>query len=226
MGERRVLIDLTGQTFGFWEVLNRASNAGTNTRWWCRCACGLERPVAAGSLRSGNSTACLKCGAQKNTRSRKESIDSRGRIILRCSKCRKMKRLDQFPKTSKAAKHSAFSWCKYCVSEQQKHLRRSKPELTLWRDAKTRAKKKNISFDLYVIDVHVPRRCPVLGYVLRPGNGTWTDHSPTIDRLDNSKGYIRDNIRVISWRANHLKSDGTAEEHEKIAKWMKENGVI
>ena len=30
---------------------------------------------------------------------------------------------------------------------------------------------------------------------------------------------------IVSWRANHLKSDGTPEEWEKIAKWCKKKDV-
>jgi hypothetical protein len=32
------------------------------------------------------------------------------------------------------------------------------------------------------------------------------------DRKDNARGYVKDNVRVISWRANRLKSDATLEE--------------
>jgi hypothetical protein len=42
-----------------------------------------------------------------------------------------------------------------------------------------------------------------------------------IDRIDTSKGYLKDNIKVISWRANRLKSDGTLEELEKIVNYMR-----
>jgi hypothetical protein len=34
-------------------------------------------------------------------------------------------------------------------------------------------------------------------------------------------GYVHGNVRVISNRANRLKSDGTKEEHLKIAEYMK-----
>ena len=39
-----------------------------------------------------------------------------------------------------------------------------------------------------------------------------THNSPSVDRIDPKKGYTPDNIRVISWRANSLKSDASLKE--------------
>jgi hypothetical protein len=50
--------DLTGQTFGQWEVLTRAPNRGRHTCWICRCTCSTERAVATCDLRTGASTNC------------------------------------------------------------------------------------------------------------------------------------------------------------------------
>jgi hypothetical protein len=51
--------------------------------------------------------------------------------------------------------------------------------------------------------------------------GRMHDASPTLDKVDNAKGYVRGNCHVISWRANRLKSDGNADEHEKIAAYIR-----
>jgi len=50
---RTNFIDLTGQTLGRWTVVSFARG-----RWFCRCACGAERHVAAQSLRVGDSQSC------------------------------------------------------------------------------------------------------------------------------------------------------------------------
>jgi hypothetical protein len=42
--------------------------------------------------------------------------------------------------------------------------------------------------------------------------------SPSIDRVDNTKGYSRDNIEVVSTRWNLLKRDSTVEERFAIGK--------
>lgn len=72
---------------------------------------------------------------------------------------------------------------------------------------------------------NLPDYCPALGIKLNyQGNGGqgWTrgDDSPSIDKIDPSKGYTLDNIQVLSWRANRIKNDSTPEELAKIAKYM------
>lgn len=54
------LIDLVGQDFGYWHVLERAeSRAGGRSYWKCKCtACGKEKEVAGNHLRGGRSTNC------------------------------------------------------------------------------------------------------------------------------------------------------------------------
>lgn len=43
--------------------------------------------------------------------------------------------------------------------------------------------------------------------------------SPTLDRLDNTKGYVRGNVIVVSYRANRLKSDATIYELRRLAEF-------
>ena len=41
--------------------------------------------------------------------------------------------------------------------------------------------------------------------------------TPSIDRIDPKKGYVKDNIIVVSMRANRIKSDATVDEIWKVA---------
>lgn len=92
----------------------------------------------------------------------------------------------------------------------------------LWLSARARAKRKGVPFEISVDDIFVPEFCPVLGIKLEQGRGKGRrDHSPTLDRIEPSLGYVRGNIAVISGRANTLKSNGTPEEHVRIAAWMR-----
>lgn len=92
----------------------------------------------------------------------------------------------------------------------------------LHRNAKYRAAKSGIEFTIQPSDIQIPRTCPVLGIVLaRNKVKGWCDSSPTLDRKDSSQGYVPGNIRVISWRANKLKSDGTLQEFERIVEYIR-----
>jgi hypothetical protein len=84
--------------------------------------------------------------------------------------------------------------------------------------AKYRAKKKGLAFDLSQ-DMLMPEFCPVLGIRLERAKGTLTrqDASPTLDRIDPKGGYTKENVRVISWRANKLKSNGSPAELRAVA---------
>lgn len=95
----------------------------------------------------------------------------------------------------------------------------------LLRVTKSRAKKKSIPFDLEPEDIEYPETCPYLGIILKHhlGEGCGPkDDSPSLDRIDPSKGYVKGNVEVISHRANMIKNCGTAEEHEKIAARMRQ----
>lgn len=89
--------------------------------------------------------------------------------------------------------------------------------------AKTRAKKKGIPFDITFEDFTIPRYCPVLGIELKIGGGERyhaTDATPSLDRINPRRGYVKGNVIVISMRANRIKNDGDAEEHIKVGNWL------
>lgn len=50
--------DLSGRQFGRWTVLARAETRGGQSRFLCRCACGIEKDVARPTLLNGDSTSC------------------------------------------------------------------------------------------------------------------------------------------------------------------------
>lgn len=51
-------IDLTGQDFGYWHVIERAPNKGKAIYWECQCQCGTIKNVKGQSLREHKSTSC------------------------------------------------------------------------------------------------------------------------------------------------------------------------
>jgi len=86
--------------------------------------------------------------------------------------------------------------------------------------ARKRSKTKNLDFNIELSDIQIPEFCPVLNIRLVPGRqlgaGNRSDDTPSLDRIVPSLGYTKGNVRVISWRANRLKSDATPEELENL----------
>lgn len=91
---------------------------------------------------------------------------------------------------------------------------------SMLKTARARAKKNNWEFSISTEDIgEIPSRCPIFDWIiLETGHGKLGDRSPTIDRIDSSKGYVPGNVWIISWRANRIKADGSAKEHRLIAR--------
>ncbi len=107
------------------------------------------------------------------------------------------------------------------INSKKRH--RKDPRKRMLSDAKRRAKAKGIEFSLSLQDIEIPQICPVLGVEIFVAGDKSTPNSPSIDRIDNTKGYTSDNIMVISLRANMLKNDGTLDEFINIVKYMENN---
>ena len=90
---------------------------------------------------------------------------------------------------------------------------------SLWSQLKSSAKKRNIPFDLLPTDIDeigIPITCPVLGIPLAFNRHKVEDNSISFDRIDSSKGYTKDNLIIVSYRVNKLKSNSSLEEMNKI----------
>jgi len=83
-----------------------------------------------------------------------------------------------------------------------------------------RAKKLSVPFNLTESDINIPDVCPVLGIKLQrhKGRGKHEGNSPSVDRIFPDLGYVVGNIRVISNRANLLKSNASVEELTLVLK--------
>lgn len=89
--------------------------------------------------------------------------------------------------------------------------------------AKFNAKKKGIEFNISVSDIAWPEICPVFGIKLNygcPTHGKASWDSPSIDRHDHTKGYVKGNVVIMSWRANAIKRDATNEEVRLLSEYL------
>lgn len=96
-----------------------------------------------------------------------------------------------------------------------KHGKSGTAEYGLLVSARHRAKISGLDFNLELSDIVIPDRCPIFGNKFHK-NPDRRD-SPSLDRIDSDKGYIKGNVWVISRRANIIKNDATPAELRMIA---------
>lgn len=157
--------------------------------------------------------------------------------LMICPCCRKQRLVSRnWNYTIRTRKQKCPSgWCKRCAAILSRHKDWVKllPKLYVKHGewiSKVAAKfsymlrnnkQKGIRTKLFIFDVPViPSRCPVFSWIefvstpRKRGEGTYglRSISPSIDRIDSNRGYIKGNIRWISTRANQLKSNATVQE--------------
>ena len=136
---------------------------------------------------------CTKCGVEKEYTEEFFSKREHGRLRADCRKCYNKYYRDNIHKYAKT--HMIY-------------------------DAKVRAKRKEMDFDLTKKDLHFPETCPVLNIKLVHGQEDWKN-SPTIYRIDNSKGYLLDNCIVVSSLVNTIKNSAAPNQILKVGKFYK-----
>ena len=88
-------------------------------------------------------------------------------------------------------------------------------KLNMLRLAKKRSKKRNIFFNITIEDIEIGEKCPILGTPFKVGRANWQD-SPSLDRIDNRKGYEKGNVIVVCMMANSIKNQATPEQIKKV----------
>lgn len=192
--------DLVGKQFGRLTVLSRdGSNQRGRALWLCKCSCGTEKTLLGDHLTRRDNKGVLSCGC-----------------------------LQQENRTT----HGAYA----PDADIRYHIKYS-----LLQSLKDRARRHGYQSDLDCDDMpQIPDNCPVLKSPLllfrkwESGKGKGKgrnrhDSAPTIDRHNPNLPYLRkykDNLFVISWRANKLKSNGTLKEFEGIVEYMRHGGTL
>jgi hypothetical protein len=149
-------------------------------------------------------------------------------LTKRCSTCREQLPLAMFYK-KKGCPGNLSSQCKACCDNSRRAYEQRNPVLAQTRcmtsAAKSRAIQKNLDFDIDREHVRslVVTHCPILGIALEwarwNGSGSCVvPGSPSLDRIDPSRGYVKGNVWIISHKANSIKSNATHEELKLVTK--------
>ena len=150
-----------------------------------------------------------------------------------CRVCKIEKEIEEFPKyllKDKVCYEHRCRSCKRIDDRDRNRLKRSdnlhrirerhaayllrvnNPSKAMYDRAKKRASKTGLRFDLEISDINIPEFCPLIGIKLKQNKGCAGDDSPSVDRINSTLGYTKDNVRVISRLANIMKANATNEQ--------------
>lgn len=136
-----------------------------------------------------------------------------------CSCCGEAKNLEEFSRNSRR-KSGINAICKMCAATNHQVFKRRNIAGHMLSRAKANAKALGYDFNLTIEDIIVPECCPITGFRLTYDGRRMT--SPSLDRIDSSKGYIKGNVVVVSHRANAWKSDATIAQLRKMVEFYED----
>jgi hypothetical protein len=136
-----------------------------------------------------------------------------------CSKCKEELPLSSFTKHSKN-KDGLQGSCQECNKRSSKEWNANNKDSLILKRLKERSIQKGLDFDLTVTDINVPLKCPVFGFNLQRNHKVPLFNSPSVDRIDPTKGYTKDNVQIISQLANAMKQNATPKQLLQFARWI------
>jgi hypothetical protein len=212
--------------------------------------CNIEKPlndfVKTKLTLDGTISTCRVC-ANKQVRDRNFAVSLKEKS---CCQCNKIKLAEEFPKNKQlpgglhswcksccAEKHKNSGYAKKYnnvrkqkihndpvfkakINKQKQESRLRNIPSVLLKSCKDRALKKGLEFNLTLEDIVIPDMCPILLQPIVQGNKDNYKFSPSVDRIDNTKGYIKGNVQIISMKANTIKNSATIEELILFAEWV------
>ena len=188
------------------------------------CSCPAHEPM----FQIGNQYDLLtilgykKCTPEEAGRTKQKNDWERWYLLCSC-KCGKHTHQNPYMTTPHEISYPLSKGMKGfgCGCKQSTHNQSNTDAYQRMLRAKTRAKNKNLEFNLDIENCIAPAKCPIFGIPLIASKGkNQTANSPHLDRLIGSKGYIKENVTVISMKANSIKNSATVEQIRLVADWF------
>ena len=192
------LIDLSGKKFGRLTVCFRAPRT-YQTMWVCSCVCGRTVRVSGINLRTGHTQSC-GCLRDELRPTYAKQRDYTGENNPRAKLSKQRAGGLYVPSSSVWYKRAAGVF--YAA-------RKKSVKLGFANVAELAA---------YVVQIK-PVQCPVFGKRFVERGVGFSKWSPSIDKIDPRKGYVKGNIQVVSMLANCMKRDATPEQLKQFARW-------
>ena len=177
--------------------------------------CNLEKPIEMfgvnKSCKDGYNNKCKECKNKLAAISRdknREKINEKYR--------EKYANNPEFKKHRKEIQKNSY--------EKKKE---NEPLYYAYMGAKSRAKSNNLDFNIDLDDLILPKICPLLEipFVLNTGRDNHPG-TPSIDRIVPELGYIKGNVKVISYKANTMKNNFNYMNNKDIVRTIENNESI
>lgn len=128
--------------------------------------------------------------------------------------------------TEKRAEKNAKSRARHLANPEPARTRNKKykqmldPRKTMLENAKGRAKRFNLPFNITLEDIVVPEICPIAQIPMVFHKGKTKDNSPSLDKIVPALGYVKGNISVISRKGNRWKQEMTREDVIRVLDYI------
>lgn len=135
------------------------------------------------------------------------------------------KRCDQVT-VCRLVKSEGYYLCTVCTENNSKKHRKNNWYRYLAQKANARKNKtveKLTEEDLQSLLEKQFNKCALTG-IQFDLNSKWD--KPSLDRIDPSKGYSKDNIRLVTWRVNHCKGELSDYEFVEMCMSVAENNTL
>lgn len=180
------------------------------------------------------SKTCSKCKQTKPLSGfgpEARSADRRRYSCLACDRARRQ----AYHQRHKERRNAEARARRLANPEADRRYGRNYREKFVWRMMLQHAKKRAAKLGLeYELDDHIeeikarlaPMTCEMTGVALAPGAGCGGQgkryyNTPSLDRIDPTKGYLYSNIRIVCWAMNAaLGTWGEARLKELMLAWM------
>lgn len=166
---------------------------------------------------------CKHCQEEKPLSEFSPHVRSKLGVREKCKKCSSLEGCRRYASNPR---HYAAAARRYRKDNPEAYAAISKkhrerhPERRLLDGCRYRAKKKGLLCTITAADLVVPEYCPALKIKLEFAKVALKDNSPSVDRKVPALGYVRGNVRVISYKANRMKNNATITELKQLIEFL------
>lgn len=155
---------------------------------------------------------CTKCLIEKSLKEFYQTNTTKDGYTYNCISCYQLYR-DEHKERQRVYMQNLRLLDNEKVNSYKRRLWREKnPVDKVLEQSRSRAKRKGIEHNITKEDIENISICPLLNLPLIAGNKKNYEQSPSLDRIDPNKGYIKGNVWLLSKRANTMKSNASKEE--------------